>query len=470
MKLTITARVITVDKIWSLTSVEDPGVRMKDTCLSFALYKLLRRRFAGYRLVEAGHPKTLAFVMRGLLSGDKEGERTFRVIEVELAFLYDSFYTTYPVIFSRWFKMLAKSCLLLLVSLWVITLPIYNLDEIEDEYHTIFDVNVTYALVSSMIGLELCQIIVFVLSDWAKVLAICKFVEKPSLHGNLFYQMIFRFLCRPRRILSRWNGKLGQYSLVDSYNYCPCKLLLCMQGLFLMDKTRKGQKAGPQIKLPREVKKAIVSSLGATGGKLSNGLSSLSRNEVSDSLSWACKFETLTHTHTILVWHIATSMCQNARERRQIPTEASEDKSNVIVASSLSRYCAYLVAFAPELLPDHKFVTSCIFDNVIKEARRDLAGCKNRAEKYDKLTQEGVPEETVMGRGEKLGKQLLQLQEELRWRVLADFWSEMMLYLAPSDNAKAHAEHLAKGGEFITHLWALLSHAGVLQRDDASPA
>ena len=75
-----------------------------------------------------------------------------------------------------------------------------------------------------------------------------------------------------------------------------------------------------------------------------------------------------------------------------------------------------------------------------------------------------------MGRGEKLGKQLLQLQEELRWRVLADFWSEMMLYLAPSDNAKAHAEHLAKGGEFITHLWALLSHAGVLQRDDASPA
>jgi hypothetical protein len=36
-----------------------------------------------------------------------------------------------------------------------------------------------------------------------------------------------------------------------------------------------------------------------------------------------------------------------------------------------------------------------------------------------------------------------------RWKVLSDFWAEMMLYVAPCDDAKARA-----------HLEALLTHAG----------
>jgi hypothetical protein len=61
------------------------------------------------------------------------------------------------------------------------------------------------------------------------------------------------------------------------------------------------------------------------------------------------------------------------------------------------------------------------------------------------------------------------LEEEIenddeRWRVMAEFWVETIVYIAPSDNAKAHMERLAQGGEFLTHVWALLTHAGILQR------
>uniref|UniRef100_A0A453MHT7 Uncharacterized protein n=2 Tax=Aegilops tauschii TaxID=37682 RepID=A0A453MHT7_AEGTS len=54
--------------------------------------------------------------------------------------------------------------------------------------------------------------------------------------------------------------------------------------------------------------------------------------------------------------------------------------------------------------------------------------------------------------------------EGRRWKVLAEFWAEFILFLAPSDNVDIHAEMLGAGGEFMTQLWALLNNAGILER------
>ena len=50
------------------------------------------------------------------------------------------------------------------------------------------------------------------------------------------------------------------------------------------------------------------------------------------------------------------------------------------------------------------------------------------------------------------------------WKLMAEFWSEMILYVAPSDNLKGHKEAIARGGELITLLWVLLFHAGIVSR------
>ncbi|KAK3432885.1 hypothetical protein EUGRSUZ_D00393 [Eucalyptus grandis] len=47
------------------------------------------------------------------------------------------------------------------------------------------------------------------------------------------------------------------------------------------------------------------------------------------------------------------------------------------------------------------------------------------------------------------------------WKVLADFWADMMLYVAPSNDTAAHAKYLTTGGEFVTHVWVLVSHTGI---------
>jgi len=136
---------------------------------------------------------------------------------------------------------------------------------------------------------------------------------------------------------------------------------------------------------------------------------------------------------------------------------------------ALSRYCAYLVAFLPEFLPEHSLTTKQVFQRVLQEVQREL-GTKpmKEEEKSTKIRglqlQDQLEQRTTFHKGVHLGWELEELKEEARWKVIAKFWAETILYVAPSDNAEAHIEHLAKGGKFITHLWAMLSNAGILKR------
>jgi hypothetical protein len=150
--------------------------------------------------------------------------------------------------------------------------------------------------------------------------------------------------------------------------------------------------------------------------------------------------------------------------------EGTELKFHLDIATKLSRYCAYLVVSAPQLLPGHHNDTVCLLEAVAREASKFL---RSSRDKYEAIRNFAESEETIFGRGAKLGKKLEKIffEKEIQdvtqcWKVLADFWAEMLLYVAPSDDARAHVAQLAEGGEFITHLWALLSHAGILERED----
>jgi hypothetical protein len=71
--------------------------------------------------------------------------------------------------------------------------------------------------------------------------------------------------------------------------------------------------------------------------------------------------------------------------------------------------------------------------------------------------------------GELLVNKLLQQGEAaVAWKFLAGFWSQMMLYIAPSDNLKGHAEAIARGGELITVVWALLMNVGIDSRPSST--
>ncbi|KAM3701552.1 hypothetical protein ACJW30_05G181400 [Castanea mollissima] len=414
-----------------------------DICLSCASFRLLCRRFAGYSISGSSQWKTWNFVRQGLLSKEGDNERAFRVIEVELAFLYEFFYTNYYALFTTGFPIFKIMQLFNIIIGCVIAAPI------QKHYHTPngnlnlltvsgrdVDVRVTAIVIVAILFMEVVQFSVVNFSDWAKVQWLCSYVKNPSWQKNKFVEKIIQIVCH-KKWLKPWELKLGQYDLLKSFNHNPSNSWTSPY----IDISRKGQKESSRIKLSLE--------------QLTNGETSPERNGVKNELSWACRLET--QTHVIMVWHIATCICEINWEQANLQRESE----HFIVATALSKYCAYLVAFAPRFLPDHAYITEFMFDQVVQEARDKLQGCNSPATMYDKMMRLGEddhPGETIIIRGAVLGKHLLVdiTGNELRWKILADFWADMMLF------------HLTKGGEFVTHLWALLSHAGILNRDSAS--
>ncbi|XP_020198875.1 uncharacterized protein [Aegilops tauschii subsp. strangulata] len=281
-----------------------------------------------------------------------------------------------------------------------------------------------------------------------------------------------------------WRNKIGQYSILQDYDRrrSPKKALVAwFHRIVLSQPSYRFIKHLPveedQVDMLEldNMRELVANTLRDIDGPPTNGTRSLkinmgkinraTRNRDSPGYDWlwTCKQET--HTDAILIWHIATCYCDM--------TPISDDplvKWHHEVAKALSRYCAYLVAFLPEFLPEHSLTTKQVFQRVLQEAQQELGEKPMKEEeKRTKIRGLQLPDQheqrTTFHKGIHLGRQLEMLSDDnLRWKVMAEFWAEMILYIAPSDNAEAHIAHLAKGGEFITHLWAMLSNAGILKR------
>ncbi|BAS95855.1 uncharacterized protein [Oryza sativa Japonica Group] len=145
---------------------------------------------------------------------------------------------------------------------------------------------------------------------------------------------------------------------------------------------------------------------------------------------------------------------------------------------TLSRYCAYLVVFQPDLLPDYSENAEDLFQDM-KTELKDMLGCYHyyfsRGRKRANAIVNPSPannndddnnnskKQGSVRKGAELATLLLQLQKDM-WKLLAEVWTEIVVYVAASNEVErimAHRNVLCQGGEFITVLWALTTHTGI---------
>lgn len=478
--------VITMEKVWSCkgTLLSGSGVRegrLKDLCLSFSLFKFICMRFTGHSLPQEAHNE-LWHLIQQMLGEDKGPERVFRVIEVELAFLFDLLYTKYPVNLNLCGSLRRLLLLTTVVAAPVISdyfgktepcdLVVYN--KLRFSCNDLADY-VTLLLMMSILVIGIAHFCIMIFSEWAKVMYICKYVQNEWWKKKRCAGKLIEIMCRVW-LLKPWGRQLRQYSLLEAYGYSPWKCIYNRFTAPYLDPKGDGQKQLAPTNLPKQVIEAIARSIGRHGtsnlengqasigrdgtSNLEKGIASLKLNDVFVQLSWACNHETA--AHVIMVWHIATTFCEHEKplSGHQL---SPEQRDNFGIATKLSKYLAYLVAFAPRLLPGHPCRTEYIFSRAVSEARELLKGSSvSMGDRIQKLKSVPDDKQTIVGQGARLGRQLVNkvANEERIWKVLADFWAEMMLYVAPSNNTPAHAKYLTTGGEFVTHVWVLVTHVG----------
>ncbi|KAF8644987.1 hypothetical protein HU200_066257 [Digitaria exilis] len=467
-------KVTTVDQIWQCTR-NLLLIERKDMCLSMALSKMLNRRFAGFELSEAEIEKGHDFVFKGLLVGEEKYWRAFRVIEEELVFVHDMYYTTYSYLYQKGrYLALCLPIIMFSLCLWLtLTCLHVNLQDRNNPSGSGSNPSdrelktCTIIITVVLAFLELYQFYLYTASGWFKVAVIRHYLNKPFLQQCCCFEMAIDLILR-LKAFRPWKDRLGQYCLIrDLGHKSSFKNCLHYSTLCLVDKVMNGRKNS--VRLSGNVKRAIVDSLLESNGHLTNGVTSLQNNSVHDRLSWACHVTTSDGavTRTILVWHIATTLCEHRLDKQ------GREEDAVKTASTLSQYCMHLLAFAPNLLPDHNSISESILDKSIHEARELLKKAKNKKmeSRCEILLNHDGGEEGLVEQGIRLAHQIESIEGPAlkKWKVLSDFWAEMMLYVSPSDDARAHLEFLASGGEFITHLWALLTHGGVLKRGPTGP-
>ncbi|KAF2911669.1 hypothetical protein DAI22_11g198600 [Oryza sativa Japonica Group] len=479
---------VTLDKIWrsdgpvlqSANSVH--GDDCKDLCLAFSMSRFLRCRLEDVRLDADSLSMSRNLIVTRILHVDQNPARVFRIMELEISFLKDYFYTLYPIVFWQGLASLSLSVLQSLaalgLALWLASGVNRVKKDLPDPVNVVHghnvEVTITWVFMSFMMFKEIWEMITYLLSDWTRLLLVCEYT---------------RSRCSRKIFSDPWHGYIDQYDFLQSFDYSPSLWNLMYRATLGVIKERvKGQKPGTAIKIPECVKPAILQALrsmdlaGLGGRELPRDVPSLSAARLLEDFRWAL-LDLYTCSQVILVWHIATSMCEIklARDRgidlskpgllrsaftylkiflcgcccTPQPYLVAENilgddqlRTSYIVANSLSRYCAHLLG-ASDIMNDR--------DSLLT--------------KYDKLNGLFSPEAaelkklngTIVEKGAVLGRQLLETipDDQQRWQILAGVWADLLVHIAPSWNAEAHKICLEYGGELITFIWGLLWYCGI---------
>lgn len=508
---------ITLDKIWRcrkhlLRPSPDniQGKALKDLSLAFALSRLLRCRFEDVTLQDNTRRINRNLVKLRIVE-EEDTQRGLAVMEMQMAFVNDYYNTRYPMVFwsglSSVFFCVLQSVVTIAVVCWL-SVDIRMVYEPPDGEvaHVVHGVNVdmviTWAFMLFLVFKEVWEMVTYLLSDWTKLLLVCKYVKWGDDEKDEQQQHSFRNTCLECLVPSlssckinakRWHGLLDQYKFLKSYDDRP-KIwnLIHTVTTGMVPRKDDGAKLRSAIAIREYVQTAVMEKLRALldldepmpnigcqdqdlpelepeieiqlepkphappeepvktyGRRLTKVLTTLSDSssggdgsDRTELYGWAC-FSQQTSSHVILVWHIATNLCEIALAKEQgvdlrkagfcrslvscftsaccsakpyvvlvdvdepktkennndhRDTKSSNDENmkgkkltgdlreRFIVANSLSNYCAYLLVSKPDLIPDSFLVPKMVFQETVRSARDDiLKGCDSLESRYNKL-------------------------------------------------------------------------------------
>ncbi|RLM70182.1 uncharacterized protein C2845_PM17G03850 [Panicum miliaceum] len=494
---TTSNNLVTVGKVWQWRKEQNGDLKihrlfldsrgvLQDLCLSFSLFKLLRRRFEQYPMVEVGSDMARRVMLKGLLclnsyGGESSADRPFRVLQLELDFLERYYQAADRVAVSSGSSYLLNILLsmlfvpIYLVAVWAILVTTKDADYFycmalvssrRLENFPFLSFFITMALLATLICFEANEFFTSYFNFNSNLVRLVCYYgtlqPQRSMYGlqrRILYLMfrirlwIFSVTSSklPIRSLTYNDIRIKQVSIVAACGPIY-KLSLCTKEKTLAAKAKEEiieamkliDVESPTISLPPEV--------GAGPGESTRRMATRSATEI------------------ILASHLATELFDMEQQKEKKWQEDGNRCSARDVATTLSRYCMYLVAEMPELLPDDEVWVSQRFKDMrtclAKVVQNCCCGCMLctpskccRRTMLDSLKKNP-------GRLDMMTRDAVELFDRIDrtegWNQLAKFWAQLIIYLAPSNDVQGHAKAICtSGGDLITCLWAFCTHAGI---------
>ncbi|OMO71333.1 hypothetical protein CCACVL1_18272 [Corchorus capsularis] len=192
------------------------------------------------------------------------------------------------------------------------------------------------------------------------------------------------------------------------------------------------------------------------------GETALEKHKLKDKLKWSTELD---FDKSIITWHLVTDICFHGIENSSSSEEDSESKNT---CKTVSDYVMYLLVMQPDMiLPGYRkdFWFSNVSETLGGFFERQGISWMSRKE-----ARKGQEEAFVKVYGERLkSRGALELEVNAwkiaeilkvtrkKWEILEAVWSEMMCYAAIACPHLNHARQLRRGGEFLTHLWLILT-------------
>ncbi|GMY34761.1 hypothetical protein FCV25MIE_30003 [Fagus crenata] len=443
-------------------------------------------------------------------------EEAFKVIEIELGFMYDVFYTKAYYVYSGrggLLRSISFSCIVIVVLVFMI--------KIDRKAYEIQDRKITYVLLSGAIILEIYSVLLLLKSDRSMLWL----SNHKNGMANLLYKAIsFIPLFNGNK---RWSNTMGQYNLI---RYClKHKAARCgavQRFLFhyeMSEKIRHRKFSG----VSEDLKKLIFEQLleksksasdlkackelcGCRGDRVLRNAAKcpdcinkekLAKQQHESVAAVEREFDhpvtenakciyeiseenrkmlqesvEVEFDQSILLWHIATDLCYYSDQQNSTGTNAVDNDSNCKVSKLLSDYMLYLLVMRPIMLPNGieqiRFQDTCAEAIEFFQERKSI--CEEESQACLKLLEvnteispsivKGDKSKSVLFDGCRLAKSLKCLEPQKKWELLCHVWVEILCFATTKCRWHHHAQQLRRGGELFTHVWLLMAHLGITEQ------
>ncbi|KAF8641851.1 hypothetical protein HU200_067552 [Digitaria exilis] len=487
-----------------------------DACVAHGLSNSLQRHFLGLSGRKV-HPEPLDGV---------DYIWALKVVAIELAFLHDIFSTGNAYIH---YYQARTACLWALVSLAgicfvgvTVAIPGAVASSRGGSTNvvgtTTANLVITFAILAFLALLQLMQLFQCWTSHWARLAVACTYVRNKRRQGSgssngrwgLWARKLKSFVVIDK--VTKWKADwgVGWMRMRSDYRVDNrgCGKMLGLDYILEVLWDLLGSEADKRVAVQlEEVKASVTDFLGQIKDDILNGSWSSDpgySDEEALFLPYACDPQLQSepqgsrYTRCVLAWCVVTWHCELAeREQEQEHgggggMRSEDDRRNQRVANALANYCAYLVVSVPELLPGLLMDTRRARD-FFADSAGSLPGDKDGLLKRvssrlywaDLYSTQGSSHEDPRDAGSREeqfskvysmfnatsedARPLVDVRNSDRWKKLVDVWVRMLVYAAPYGNSEAHMRQLSQGGEFITHLWALLYHLGIREWKPPAP-